>query len=164
MTSEIKRSNWSRFFKKFNQTNQLRHTTIRMKHRNGNEVEINQNSPFIGIAINKKGRLIDGIEVFTGQHDPDRLSEPVVSIKQPVRIVLEKDKDGADNHLLVEGKDGTVASVFLSGKNTPEQYQAFVEKLAYSMYERRGFTPGSDIDDWIEAEKKIKEVEIQFVQ
>lgn len=164
MAIEIKRSNWSRFCRKFNVTNQYRQAAVSVKHRAGNEVELNQNSPFMGLAITKKGRLIDGIELFAGQYDPERLTEPIVSIKQPVKVILEKDNNAMDNRLSVEGKDGTVANVVLSGEKGPQQYHLFVEKLAYSICERRGFAPGSDLDDWFEAERKIKETELPFVR
>ena len=82
----------------------------------------------------------------------------------PVRIVLEKDRDGMDNCLSVEGKDGTVAKIVLSGQKVARQYHSLIEKLAYSMYEHRGFTPGNDVEDWLEAERKVKEIELQFVQ
>ena len=164
MVTEIKRNNWSRFCGKFNETNQLRHATVRVKHRDDNEVEIDRGSPFMGIAITKKGRLIDGVELFTGQYDPDKLTEPLVAVKEPVRIVLEKDRDGMDNCLSVESKDGSVAKIVLSGEKVARQYHSLIEKLAYSMYERRGFTPGNDVEDWLEAERKVKEIELQFVR
>jgi len=164
MATEIKRNNWSRFCKKFNESNQLRHATVRVKHRDDNEVEIDRDSPFMGIAITKKGRLIDGVELFTDQYDPDKLTEPLVAVKEPVRIVMEKDRDGMDNCLTVVGKDDTVAKVVLSGQKVAKQYHSLIEKLAYSMYERRGFTPGNDVEDWLKAERKVKEIELQFIR
>lgn len=164
MATEIKRNSWSRFCRKFSVSNQSRCATVRIKHRDDNEVEVDRNSPFMGVAITKKGRLIDGVEFFTGHQDPNKLTEPFVAIKEPVRMVLEKDREGMDNCLSVEGKDGTVARVVLSGGKAAEQYHSVIEKLAYSMYERRGFTPGSDVADWLEAERKIKEIEIQFIR
>jgi hypothetical protein len=164
MVTEIKRNSWSRFCRKFNETNQLRHSTVMVKLRDDNEVEIDQGSPFMGIAITKKGRLIDSVELFTGQYDPDKLTEPLVAVKEPVRIVLEKDRDGMDNCLSVVSKDGTVAKVVLSGQKVAGQYRSLIEKLAYSMYEQRGFAPGNDVEDWLEAERKVKEIENQFVR
>jgi len=31
-----------------------------------------------------------------------------------------------------------------------------VRKIAYKLFEKRGCTPGRDLDDWLEAEKQIK--------
>ena len=163
MTSEIKRNTWSRFCRKFNLTNQYRPATVQLRRKNDGEVEVDRNVPFMGIAIAKKGRLIDGVDLFTGQMDPGRLTRPAISIKQPVRMVLEKDPAGTDSRLSVESKDGTVANVVLRGEKNPHNYHAFVEKVAYSMWERRGYEPGNDVNDWHEAEKKIKEVELQLV-
>ena len=163
MTSEIKRNTWSRFCRKFNLTNQYRSATVQVRRKDDGEVEVDRNVPFMGIAIAKKGRLIDGVDLFTGQMDPGRLTRPVISVKQPVRIVLEKDTAGTDSRLSVESEDGTVANVVLSGEKNPQNYHASVEKVAYSMWEKRGYAPGSDVNDWHEAEKKIKEVELQLV-
>jgi len=164
MATEIKRNTWSRFCRKFNETNQYRQATVCVQQRNQNEIEINRDCPFMGIAVTKKGRLIDGIEFFTAQYDPHKLYEPILVVKQPVRILLEKDENGMDNHLSVESKDGTVAHIDLSGERDSQRYYSVVEKLAYSIGERRGFAPGGDRDDWLEAERKIKEAELQFVQ
>ena len=163
MGTEIKRNTWSRFCKKFNTTNQLRWATVSVKARGENETAISQDQPFMGIAITKKGRLIDGIELFAARYNPERLAEPVVTVKEPARLVLEKSPDGTDNRLMIQSKDGSVASVALTGETGPQQRQAFVEKLAYSMYERRGCTHGDHVHDWLEAERRVKETELQFV-
>jgi hypothetical protein len=31
-----------------------------------------------------------------------------------------------------------------------------IARVAYSLYEKRGYTPGNDFSDWIEAEKIVK--------
>ncbi|MFZ5979096.1 MAG: DUF2934 domain-containing protein [Candidatus Zixiibacteriota bacterium] len=38
-----------------------------------------------------------------------------------------------------------------------------MEKVAYSMYEKRGYTPGNQETDWLEAERIVRETEAQFV-
>ncbi len=158
MIKEIKRNTWSRFCKKFNVDNQFRQATIQVKDNRQN-VTVNQEVPFLGIAVTKKGRFIDSIDLFTGQYDPDKLSKPFVRINQPVRILLEKKEDGLDSCLSVESKDGTIAQIELVGQKDPQQYYTIVEKVAYSMYERRGYQPGNEVNDWLEAERKVKEVE-----
>lgn len=164
MNAEIKRNSWTRFFKKFNLDNQYRRATVRVKRRGENEVEINQDTPFMGISVTKKGRLIDGVDMFVGHDDPQRLSEPVVSVRQTEKIELEKDRDGRDNRLLVRGKDGTLAKVILTGDKDPRQFRSLVQKVAYSISEQRGFAPDSDVDNWLEAERKIKETELRLVR
>lgn len=162
--TEVKRNNWSRFCKKFNVSNQYRQTTVSVRRRNKNVIKISEHSPLMGITIAKRGRFIDGIDLFTAQHDPGRLAEPILSIKEPVRITLEKDDSGMDNRLSVESKDGSVASIVLLGEKDGRQYHTLVEKLAYSIGEHRGFAPGGDQEDWFEAERKIKETELQLIR
>jgi hypothetical protein len=31
-----------------------------------------------------------------------------------------------------------------------------IARVAYSLYEKRGYTPGNDFSDWLEAEKIVK--------
>ncbi|HWR83471.1 MAG TPA: DUF2934 domain-containing protein [Candidatus Deferrimicrobium sp.] len=164
MISEIKKTDWSRFVKEFNATNQLRSATVRVRRVRQNEAVLEHNVPFMGIAITRKGKAIDGIELFTGQHDPDNVVEPVVAITQPARITLESEPDGGDCRLFVEAKDGSVATVELTGDNNPQQWHTFVERVAYSVYERRGGAPGRDHEDWLKAEQKVKEASLQFVE
>ncbi len=164
MMTEIKRNNWSRFCKKFNATNQFRPVTVSVRQSGRNDVTINENTPFMGLAIARKGRAIDAVELFTGRIDAEHLAEPVVSVRQPARILLDRSDDGTDYSLTVEAKDGTRASVTLSEPDTPQQRQRFVEKVAYSMFVRRGQNHGNDVSDWLEAERRVMETKLQFVQ
>ena len=163
MTNEIKRNNWSRFCKKFNVTNQFRMVTVYVQKSDGREVILNQSSPFLGITLSKKGRFIDGVELFTGQADPDQISQPTVTVTKPVKVMLEKDSRGMDHNLAVESEDGTRVRVDFFGEKDLRQCQTLIEKVAYSMYEKRGFTTGNDVEDWLSAERKIREIEHQFV-
>ena len=163
MTMEIKRKTWSQFCKKFNATNQYRTANVSLKSRAHRAVDMDRDTPFMGISIAKKGRLIDGIQVFTGKFDPDRLTEPTLTITQPEKIVIEQ-SNGNDSRLIIRGKDGTEASLVLSGERDDNQFRSFVEKVAYTIYERRGHSTGHDFDDWLEAEKKIKEAELQLTR
>ena len=163
MTMEIKRKTWSQFCKKFNATNQYRTASVSMKARSRKAVDMDSDTPFMGISIAKKGRLIDGIQVFTGKFDPDRLTEPTLTVNQPEKMVVEQN-DGSDSRLVIRSKDGTEASLVLSGERDDNKYRSFVEKVAYTIYERRGHSTGNDFDDWLEAEKKIKEAELQLTR
>ena len=161
MVSEVKRNIWSRFCKKFSATNQLRPTRIKVKtalETNNRGTETDYEYPFMGITVAKEGRYIDRIELYTGQMDPDSLFQPTISIKQPSKIMVSKDKKGFDNQLIVEGKDGTRATIMLEGESHPDIYKSFLEKLAYGIAERHGFEPGRDREYWYEAEQKYQEV------
>lgn len=164
MSIEITKNNWSEFCKKFNQANQYRQAKVTVKNKDQREVQLKGDSPFLGIAPAKKGRSVEGFQLFTGQYDPESIAMPIIAIKEPAKILLEKDNQGHDNRLMVESKDGTVASVVLLGKKDPDQYRSFVERVAYAMYERRGYTSGDELADWYTAEKKVREVGQKFVR
>lgn len=162
MTKEIKRNTWSKFCKQFSTANQFRPTSIQIKQKGrGNNTQMST-YPFLGVTLEKKGRLIDGISLHTGSWNPDELGVPTISIKQPDKLMIETTRDGLDSRLVVMSKDGTEARIELNGERDDGQYWHYVEKVAYSLYERRGYTPGNDQGDWYEAERKVKEVESQF--
>jgi hypothetical protein len=79
-------------------------------------------------------------------------------------MMLQKDSQGIDTHLSVEGEDGTVVRVELSGEKAPDQPQQMIAKLAYALYEQRDFTSGNDLDDWLKAEMQIRQIEQQLTQ
>ena len=162
MTTEIKRSNWSRFCRRFNTTNQYRRATVTMKD-GANEAEVDRDIAFMGMAITKKGRFIEGIQLFTAHTDPTRLSEPTITVREPIRITIQKDKRRAGDALVIQSKDGTEARIGLDGEKDPQQHHSLVEKVAYTMYEQRGYTTGNDVDDWLEAERRVSAVEHMLV-
>ncbi|MBU0498573.1 MAG: DUF2934 domain-containing protein [Gammaproteobacteria bacterium] len=49
-----------------------------------------------------------------------------------------------------------------AGKDTlspavPENFDAMVAEAAYYLAEQRGFTPGSEVDDWLCAEAQVRD-------
>ena len=38
-----------------------------------------------------------------------------------------------------------------------EEFMQLVQKKAFEMYEKRGCNPGSDLEDWLNAERLVKE-------
>lgn len=159
MSKEIKRNDWSRFCRKFNQEHQHRSVNINVE-KNGKKSVITSR-PFVGLAISKKGRLIDGLKLCTLSNNPETLYEPSAVIKDPESIKLIKDDHGFDARLVIESKDGTTTRVELNGKSDRE---AGIRQVAYSLFERRGKTNGSDRQDWIEAEKRLSELEQEFTR
>nr|MBN2277609.1 DUF2934 domain-containing protein [candidate division Zixibacteria bacterium] len=77
--------------------------------------------------------------------------------------MVETDDHGFDARLKVKTKDGTEATIDLNGGVSTNQGRQLVEKVAYSLYERRGYTNGNDLGDWLEAEHKVREAEDMFV-
>jgi len=114
----------------------------------------------MGLTLEKKGRLIDGVQLLSGWWDGDQVARPLYSFKNPDKIMLEINEDGDDWRLMVWTKDGVKASIELVGVQNPNWV---VEKVAYSLYERRGCTHGQDANDWFEAERKVKEAEATLV-
>lgn len=158
MTNEIRRSNWSRFFKKFNSANQYRPTKLNVRQSGSDDNSIPVES-FMGIALRKKGRFIDGIQFFNGGWSPDKVAEPIATVVNPSRVWIEKDQDGRDSRLQIRSDDGTEALLELRGEKQSEQEQSLVEKVAYSMFEHRGCCHGDDMSDWYEAENLVRQAE-----
>lgn len=159
MSKEIKRNDWSRFFKQFNQTHQHRSINISLEKNGKNSVI--KNRPFIGLAMSKKGRVINGVELCTLSNNPEKLYEPSAVIKNPESIKLIKDDHGFDARLVIESKDGTTANLELNGECNRD---AGIRQVAYLLFEQRGRTNGNDRQDWIEAEKRITAVEQEFTK
>ena len=162
MATEVSRSNWSRFIKRFNFTNQYRPVRIRVKQKGAGEVEISRDDPLMGIVLTKRGRFIDGVALFTAKNDPDKLAEPTILLKGPVKISSDRDKTKKDLWLSVEGKDGTRIKMELAGDRDTQKVRSCVEKLAYTIYERRGHQGGHDMEDWLEAERLLSDTANQL--
>lgn len=163
MSNEIKRNYWSRFFRKFNSANQYRPTELNVRIAGKNTARVEM-GPFMGVMLCKKGRAIDGVQFLTGNWNPDSVVEPVVTVKEPAKIWLEKDKNGNDNRLRVRAKDGTEASLEMHGDREPQLERMLVEKVAYSMFENRGCGHGNDLNDWLEAENRVRQYETQLTE
>lgn len=164
MTKEISRNNWSRFCKKFNQTNQYRRARINFKSASPEQLSIDSEHLLMGICTTRKGRLIDGIALYTGQFDSSRLSRPHVNIQNADRITLVKGKDGDDLGLKVTSRDGSILEILLAGAPDHQQQHAMIERLAYSIAEEQGFPADRDADNWLEAEHQVHQAELQLTE
>lgn len=158
MTDEIKRNTWSRFCKRFNAGNLYRHTRLRVKQGDKTPGSLSL-TPFMGVTLTRRGRFIDGIQILTAGWDADQIVEPILTINEPEKIWRQKGKTGSDEGLRIRAKDGTEVELVLTGEPEPHQPVNLVEKVAYSLYERRGYAPGQDIADWLEAEQKVRRTE-----
>ncbi len=162
MITEIKKSEWPKFHRKFNATNLYRPARLSIIDGDGNQTTVCP-TPFMGIALTREGRKVNGIQFLAGQADPENLIEPIVTVVEPARLMLETDADGSDYRLCIRSQaDNREIVLELTGQR--ESSQTLVQKVAYSLYERRGYTPGSDRDDWYQAEQKVKEIELQLTR
>ncbi len=162
MTKQIKRSSWSRFCKQFSASNQFRPAQVKVKKTKGRKIiDATECFPLLGMTLAKKGRLIDGIQLYAGRADVDSPAEPVLTIKDPAEVILEQGASGHDSLLKIKSKDGLEATVEI--RQAEDLYQELLEKVAYSLYERRGASHGDDHNDWYEAERKLGEARRQFI-
>lgn len=158
MVKEIKRSNWARFCRRFNLENQYRKAKIMLQdiHNSRETILI---EPFLGIKPSKKGRFINGIQLFSASWDPNNLAIPEVTLPDPDVIQIEIQENESILALRVKSKNGSSLRLELSGDQDKSKIGTVVEKVAYSLYQQRGFENGRDFDDWIEAEKKLQSTE-----
>jgi len=162
MIKEIRRGQWAQFLRKFNAENQYRQVYITYKESNTNKEISLENRPFIGLALEKKGRFIEGIQFFAGRGDAFNVAEPILTVKEPERIIVEKDNKGHDFRLTIKTKD-SYEIVAILGLYGYKQVKDLIEEVAYSIYVKRGGLHGADTDDWQQAEKKVYETVAAFV-
>lgn len=162
MQKEVKRTSWSKFCRKFSSDNQYRCGRLGRSSKGSTQVALGSEYPFLGITIKKKGRLIDGIQIIAGRGDAEQVLDTVFSLKNPSKLMVEEDKSGSVSKLEVQSKDGDILRLELEGGKERQQFYSLVEKVAYNIYERRGGVPGGDWNDWIEAERKVKDAESQL--
>jgi len=158
MADEIKKNEWLRFCKSFNVANQYRPNKLIVKSKN-NDVSSMSLTPFMGMSLRKKGRTIGTLQLCAGRARAEDIVEPVMTIKEPERISLEKDQQGNDTRLRIWSKDGTEVTLELTGDKETDQYQQLIEQIAYSLFEHRGHSSGQDMGDWFEAERLVKNAE-----
>ena len=158
MDKEVKRNSWSRFCKKFNSANQYRRTQLTVRRKSQDTRSLTM-SPFMGIALRKKGKVIDAVEFFVGRSNPDRIAEPMLTLADPQKMWIEETTDGRHNRLMVTAADGTEVRLELSGEPDSHQARVLVEKVAYDLYQHRGQRGGNDLTDWLEAERKVRQAE-----
>lgn len=163
MADEIKKNDWLRFCKSFNAANQYRPNKLIVKSKN-KDVSSMSLAPFMGMCLSKKGRAIGALQMCAGRARAEAVVEPVMTIKEPERIFLEKDKQGNDTRLRIWSKDGTEVSLELTGDKETDQFQHLVEQVAYSLFEHRGHSSGQDMGDWFEAERLVRNAEKDLIK
>lgn len=160
MATEIKRTDWGRFCKKFNTSNQFRPMRLTISETSHDP---NWQAPFLGITLNVKGKSIDGVSIFAGNGNSEQIGAPMLVISNPAKILLEKDGDDHDSILTIRCKDGRTVRLELQGEKNPYLEGELVRQAAYSLYERRGKSHGNDWNDWFEAERRLRDLEEQLV-
>jgi hypothetical protein len=162
MTTEIKRNTWSRFCRKFSENNQYRETSVVVSGNRKKRIPVAECIPFVGLALEKKGRLIDGIGLYGFSRDGESHAEPIITVKQPSQVILEKNREGQDSRLHIVARDGTEAMVELLGRRDDQDREHFAREIAYALFERRGYDHGRHLDDWYEAQQRLAELRERF--
>jgi len=163
MAREIRRNVWARFCRKFSLENQYRYVSVSVEDNNKRNNEVVIDAPLIGLALEKKGRLIDGLQIYSVWDSHDEVINPVLTVKQPAKVILDMDDQGKDKRLTIQSREGRLATIELRGEKDVQKQRTLVEKVAYRIFEQRGGTNGSDMQDWLEAERKVREAESNFV-
>jgi hypothetical protein len=101
MTNTIKRNSWSRFCRTFSTSNQFCDAEVRLMGLTAEPGEATRRFSFMGMALKKEGRLIDGVQLFSATADAQPVAAPVVTITNPKEILVERDQDGADCRLTI---------------------------------------------------------------
>ncbi len=156
MSQEIKRTNWSRFIKRFNTQNLYRPVRLTFSPDMSDSSGLTDCSLFLGFSLTRAGRRISGLEIYAGVSDPERLGRPAVSVQGLARIDELTDDTGNRVGLTFASENGQAVRVTFDGEPLPQE--ALIEKLAYSLYERRGAHHGADLTDWYEAEQAVRRV------
>jgi hypothetical protein len=164
MEREIRRNEWSKFCRRFSSDNRYRAATVRYGKNGRDELRLGPDSPLIGMAVGKRGRQIDSIQLIAGCGDGDSVALPLVSIRQPTKMLLQNDDGGRAQSLIVESGDGTGMTIRMDSDREPAQQRLLVEKVAYSLWQRRGSANGQDFDDWLEAEARVRAAEEAVTQ
>ena len=157
MIREINRKTWSSFCRKFNSTNRFRTAQVAQSPPQSSEKSTWQ-TDLLGISLSKKGRMIDGIKLFAMQPDPKNLDYSSLEIPSLEKLILKKDDHGYDEGLTLISADGATTEISFNDNPDSDGYDHLVEKVAYSLSEQRGFSPGNDMDDWLKAEKIIDQI------
>ncbi|MEZ5360170.1 MAG: hypothetical protein R3F48_15240 [Candidatus Zixiibacteriota bacterium] len=162
MAQEIKRNNWSRFCKRFSSSNQYRQTTMFLS--DSTDKKSLSFDPFMGMTLTKKGRLIDGIRIYAGGLNPDTVLEPVVTLKDPEKILVEKTNDGQERRLNITCKDGTEVNINIAESDEQTGFKTLTRRIAYGLFERGGYHNGNDMGDWFAAEERVREAASQLAE
>lgn len=163
MKKEIKRATWSRFCKQFSAQNQYRAATVTVERGKTTFMD-ERDTPFMGVRITRKGRYIDGVDLHVARTRPEEIGEPLVSVKSPKSITLKQDGEGNPTEMTIKADDGTVVSVALTQTDPNETQRRVIETIAYTLAERRGFTPGNEQEDWFTAEETVRNTEKMLVE
>ncbi len=158
--TRILKKEWPDFIKEFNRQNQFRRVTVSL----GDEVLVgNPGLPLVGITYDPDARML---EVSLGVSDPEDPVRTFHSVEVPRAIYLIKDDEAANPvaGLQIQGAPKTSMTYVYFQDSQPEDARLqWIANMAFSLFERRGKTPGDDQADWYQAEKLVGEAANRFI-
>ena len=120
MQDEIKRENWTEYFKGFSKRNEARSTKLEVFGEIGAQRE-EWHLPFAGVSVEASGKDAPRIEIMLGGGDDTRhLTHTVTRVN---RVMRKLDADGRDEVIEFEDAGGT---------KTVLQFEALTELKASS--------------------------------
>jgi hypothetical protein len=120
MRDEIKRENWTEYFKGFSKRNQARSTKLEVFGEIGAQLE-ERHLPLAGVSVEDSGKDAPRIEIMLGGGDDSRhLTHTITRVNRVMR------KLGAD------GRDDAIEFEDASGTKTVLQFEALTELKASS--------------------------------
>lgn len=120
MQDEIKRENWTEYFKRFSKRNQARSTKLEVFGEIGAQRE-GRHLPLAGLSFEGSGKDAPRIEIMLGGgHDPRHLTRTITRVNRVMRKIS------------ADGRDEAIEFEDAGGAKTVLQFEALTELKATS--------------------------------
>jgi hypothetical protein len=159
MVKDVRRNDWARFCRNFSQNNRYRAALVRIENGPHNDGTSHGRFVFMGMGLEKRGRLIDAFTFMGAGSRPEEPIEAVLQIKAPKRLTQESVENGDRCLLTFETDDGARVSIELMAGTEADYREKVKAELAHTLFERRGCAHGNDLRDWFEAEHALQTAE-----
>ncbi|WP_456434037.1 DUF2934 domain-containing protein [Thermosulfuriphilus sp.] len=152
----ILKKDWPEFLRGFNAENQFRPVRLLV-----DEHLMAEGLPFMGIVHEEKNKTV---EFYVGGTDADHVEHLIHSLRSP-RAIYALKEDGRILGLEVQSaRDPKAAIEFIGGAEEAKRVKReLIEKIAYSIYEKRGREAGRDQEDWFRAEELVTKIAKRFI-
>ncbi|MFZ5979658.1 MAG: DUF2934 domain-containing protein [Candidatus Zixiibacteriota bacterium] len=153
---EINKKQWMRFLDDLSEGSRFARTEITGVDTDGSEMSLCSGSPLLGLALSRNKGKISDFEVRLGQI---RDGSPVawsLQLGMPVKMVYRKSGQDERDIIEIHGRDGRKLIIRIFSRTVAESFGSFVQEMAYSLAEARGFVPGHDQEDWYTAEQLVR--------
>ena len=153
---EINKKQWTRFLNGLSDDNRFARTEITRVDTAGNETALCSGSPLLGLGLSRNKGKISDFEVRLGQVRDGSPAARSLQLGLPVKIVYRKSGEGDKDIVEIKNDNGQKLIIRIYGRTVAESFGSFVQEMAYSLAEARGFAPGHDQEDWYTAEQLVR--------